>query len=41
MGNINFKAKPFYLDDEGIEWVKSTFDNMTLEEKCGQVFCTM
>ena len=41
MENINFKAKPFYLDDEGIEWVKNTFDNMTLEEKCGQVFCPM
>lgn len=41
MENIDFKAKPFYLDDQGIEWVKSTFDNMTLEEKCGQVFCPM
>lgn len=41
MKNINFKAKPFYLDDEGIEWVKNTFANMTLEEKCGQVFCPM
>ncbi len=41
MGNINFRAKPFYLDEEGIEWVKSTFDNMTLDEKCGQVFCPM
>ncbi len=41
MGNINFREKPFYLDEEGIEWVKSTFDNMSLEEKCGQVFCPM
>lgn len=41
MGNINFRANPFYLDEEGIEWVKNTFDNMTLEEKCGQVFCPM
>ena len=41
MKDLNFKAKPFYLDEEGIEWVKNTFENMTLEEKCGQVFCPM
>lgn len=41
MDNINFRANPFYLDDEGIQWVKGTFENMTLEEKCGQVFCPM
>jgi len=41
MGNINLREKPFYLDEEGIEWVKNTFDNMSLEEKCGQVFCPM
>ena len=41
MGNIDFRANPFYLDEEDIAWVKSTFENMTLEEKCGQVFCPM
>lgn len=41
MAQIDFKGNPFYLDDEGIEWVENTFSNMSLEEKCGQVFCPM
>ncbi|MDD3239786.1 MAG: glycoside hydrolase family 3 N-terminal domain-containing protein, partial [Lachnospira sp.] len=36
---IDLKARPFYLDEEGINWVQTTLDNMTLEEKVGQVFC--
>ena len=38
---IDLKARPFYLDDEAISWVETTLASMTLEEKCGQVFCPM
>lgn len=38
---INLKAKPFYLNDEQIEWVNSTIANMTLDEKIGQLFTLM
>lgn len=41
MRNIDYRANPFYLDDEAIQWVETTFANMSLEEKCGQVFCPM
>ena len=27
------KQNPFFLDEDAIAWVKSTFDAMTLEEK--------
>ena len=36
---IDLNAKPFYLDDNDIEWVHSTIRDMTLEEKIGQLFC--
>lgn len=36
---VDLKAKPFYLDDEGIKWVKDTLASMTIEEKIGQLFC--
>ncbi|SEP81488.1 glycoside hydrolase family 3 protein [Butyrivibrio sp. TB] len=36
---IDFKANPFFLDDEKIKWVEETYDNMTLDEKIGQLFC--
>ena len=36
---IQYKEKPFYLDDEGIQWVEQTLSSMTLEEKIGQLFC--
>lgn len=35
---IDFKGKPFYLDDEKIKLVEETFDKMTLDEKIGQLF---
>ncbi len=35
---VDLKKKPFYLDDEQIKWVKNTIENMTLEEKIGQLF---
>ena len=38
---IDFKGNPFYLNDEACEWVVSTFEDMTLDEKCGQIFCPM
>ncbi len=38
---IDLKAKPFRLDDEAIRWVNETLENMTFEEKAGQVFCPM
>ncbi|MGB8451008.1 MAG: glycoside hydrolase family 3 N-terminal domain-containing protein [Anaerocolumna sp.] len=38
---INLKEKPFYLDDEAEDWVKSTLASMTIEEKAGQLFCVL
>lgn len=36
---MNLKSKPFFLNDEDIEWVNKTRENMTLEQKVGQLFC--
>lgn len=36
---IDLKAKPFFLNDEQIRWVRDTLQGMTLREKSGQVFC--
>ena len=36
---IRMKEKPFYLSDEDIQWVETTRDSMTVEEKTGQLFC--
>ncbi len=33
------EKKPFNLDKEGIAWVKNTLENMSTEEKIGQLFC--
>ena len=30
---------PFYLDEEGIDWVKNTLEGLTENEKIGQLFC--
>ena len=35
---INYKDKPFYLNDEDIKWVEKTFKSMSIEEKIGQLF---
>ena len=35
---VDLRAKPFHLDDGQIQWVESTINNMTLEEKLGQLF---
>lgn len=36
---MNLKENPFYLNDDDIEWVENTLDNMSLDEKIGQLFC--
>ena len=36
---FDYRAKPFYLTDEEIEWVESTYESMNTEEKIGQLFC--
>ena len=28
---VDLRAKPFFLDDEGVNWVKDTIANMTVE----------
>lgn len=38
---IDLKKKPFYLSDEDIKWVEDTINSMTIEEKIGQLFCTI
>ncbi|MBQ4637701.1 MAG: beta-hexosaminidase [Clostridia bacterium] len=35
---VDLKAKPYYLSDEDIAWVKNTIASMTDEEKVGQLF---
>lgn len=36
---INLRINPFFLDDEGIDWVNKTLETMTIQEKIGQLFC--
>lgn len=36
---VNLKAVPYELSDEDINWVNKTLQQMTLEEKVGQLFC--
>lgn len=36
---IDLKARPFYLDDQAIEWIQMTMSEMSQEEKIGQLFC--
>ncbi|MBQ3706198.1 MAG: glycoside hydrolase family 3 protein [Clostridia bacterium] len=38
---IDLKAKPFYLNDAQIAWVRDTLAGMTREEKIGQLFVLM
>ena len=38
---IDLKAKPFYLNDAQIAWVRDTLAGMTQEEKIGQLFVLM
>lgn len=41
MSEIDMSAKPFFLDGEAQRWVLDTLHSMSLEQKCGQVFCPM
>ena len=36
---FDYKCKPFYLTDEDIAWLEETYQNMSLSEKIGQLFC--
>ena len=36
---VDLKGNPFYLKDEQIAWVNRTLENLTLDEKVGQLFC--
>lgn len=36
---IDYKGKPFYLKEEDIEWVEKSYEEMSLDEKIGQLFC--
>lgn len=38
---VDLKAKPYYLSDEQVKWVKDTISSMTDEEKIGQLFVNM
>lgn len=38
---LNLKDKPFYLDDKQIEWVKTTAEKMSVEEKLQQLIIEM
>jgi len=35
---VNLKARPYYLSDADVEWVRSTIAKMSDEEKVGQLF---
>lgn len=39
--SVDLRAKPFYLNDEQVAWVEKTWEEMTLDEKIGQLFCAM
>lgn len=36
---VDLKGKPFNLNEEQINWVETTINNMTFDEKIGQLFC--
>ncbi|MCM1246540.1 MAG: beta-hexosaminidase [Roseburia sp.] len=38
---VDMKANPFYLSDEDCKWVEDTIQDMTLDEKIGQLFFNM
>lgn len=38
---IDLSINPFYLKEEGINWVKDTLNTMSIEEKVGQLFCVL
>lgn len=38
MNQIDLKGRPFYLDEADIKWVETTKQQMSIEEKIGQLF---
>lgn len=38
---VDLKAKPYYLSDRDISWIKDTIKDMTIEEKIGQLFINL
>lgn len=38
---MDLKGKPFYLQNEDIQWVKNTLESMDLDAKVGQLFCPL
>ena len=38
---VDLKAKPFYLNEEQIQWVEDTIASMTPDEKIGQLFINL
>ena len=38
---IDFKANPFFLEDEDIVWIQKSLEEMTVEEKVGHLFCIL
>ena len=36
---VDLKSNPFFLSDDDIAWVNATLENMTEDEKIGQLFC--
>ena len=39
--NVDFKAKPFFLDESDIAWVQDCMKKMTVEEKVSHLFCIL
>ena len=38
---VNLLAKPFYLNEEQIQWVEETFSSLSEDEKIGQLFVNL
>lgn len=38
---VDLRKKPYYLNDDQIVWVESTLENLTDEEKIGQLFVNL
>lgn len=38
---VDLRKKPYYLNDQQIQWVEDTIASMTIEEKIGQLFVNM
>ena len=37
VSKIDLKGNPFFLNAEQIKWVETTYEEMSLEEKIGQI----